>query len=165
MSAGSSTVRERPAKVLPTWVAVAFFVGCAVFVPQIIHLTNTLPHLAIANHWRGAWVVLDSGEAITMALTGWFLIRRSAAVIVTGSMTTALLWMDAWFDVITSVGRANVITALLLAVFVELPLSGVCLYVVVRHLRAVRLATDDGDCAQALEEGAGTQMPEEGAER
>ena len=69
-------------------------------------------------------------------------------------MTTALLWMDAWFDVITSVGRANVIAALLLAVLVELPLSGVCLYVVVRHLRAVRLATDDGDGAQALEEGA-----------
>ena len=165
MRAESRSAGERPAKVLPTWVAVAFFVGCAVFVPQIIHLTNTLPHRAIANHWRGAWVVLDSGEAITMALTGWFLIRRSAAVIVTGSMTTALLWMDAWFDVITSVGRANVIAALLLAVFVELPLSGVCLYVVVRHLRAVRLTVGDAPGADTSEDGAGTQMPEEAAER
>lgn len=141
MRAESRPAGERPAKVLPTWVAVAFFVGCAVFVPQIIHLTNTLPHRAIANHWRGAWVVLDSGEAITMALTGWFLVRRSAAVIVTGSMLTALLWMDAWFDVITSVGRANVITALLLAVFVELPLRGLYFLSVFCRSRACSSST------------------------
>jgi hypothetical protein len=151
VSAQSHRAGAWSAKVCPTWVAVAFFVGCAVIVPQIIHLTNTLPHRAIANHWRGAWVVLDIGEAILMALTGWFLIGRSAAVIVTGSMLTALLWMDAWFDVITSVGRANVVTAILLAVFVELPMSGLCLFVVMRNLRAVRLAADDADDAEEPE--------------
>jgi hypothetical protein len=137
------------AKVCPTWVAVAFFAGCVVIVPQIIHLTNTLPHRAIANHWRGAWVVLDIGEAILMALTGWFLVKRSAAVIITGSMLTALLWMDAWFDVITSVGRENVVTALLLAGLVELPLSGLCLFVVIRNLRHVCLVACGGGAAEA----------------
>ncbi len=133
--------------------------------PQIIHLTNTLPQRTIANHWRAAWVVLDIGEAITIALTGWFLVVRSAAVIVTGSMAAALLWMDAWFDVATSVGRGNVATAILLAVFVELPLSGLCLFVAVRHLRAVRLTVGDAPGADNSEDGAGTQMPEEAAER
>jgi hypothetical protein len=151
MSARSRAAGARRARAVPAWVAVAFFVGCAVIVPQIIHLTNTLPHRAIANHWRGAWVVLDLGEAILMALTGWFLIGRSAAVIVTGSMLTALLWMDAWFDVIMSVGRANFVTAILLAVFVELPMSGLCLFVVMRNLRAVRLSVDDADDAEEPE--------------
>jgi hypothetical protein len=170
---------------MPKWVAVAFFVGCAIFVPQIIHLTNTLPRRAIANHWRAAWVVLDIGEAIAIALTGWFLVRRSAAVIVSGSMAAALLWTDAWFDVATSVGRGNITTAIVLAVLVELPLSGLCLFAAVRHLRIVRLADGDetadavvagtgsaGEDAAAIpadtttpQSAAGARMPEEGAER
>ena len=53
---------------------------------------------------------------------------------VTASMAAAMLWLDAWFDVLTSVRQTDIDTATYLAVFVEVPLGFFCLYVALRAL-------------------------------
>ena len=44
--------------------------------------------------------------------------------------TGTMLVCDAWFDVVTSVGSGEIVEAVLEAVFVELPLAAICLFIV-----------------------------------
>lgn len=95
---------------------------------------SSLPTVAAADHWRAAWVGLDCAEAVVLLLTGWLLYAGSRAAAVTAGMACALLWMDAWFDVLTSRGE-DLHVALLLAIVVEVPLGILCLFVAVRQVR------------------------------
>ena len=135
--AAAKEARERPAHALPRWVALAFFVICLALVPQIVHLSGSLARVALANHWRAVWVGLDIGEAITFLLTAWLLFLGSPYVAMTASMAAAIVWVDAWFDVLTSFGRHQILNATNLAVFVEVPLGVFCLFVASREVRAL----------------------------
>jgi DMSO reductase anchor subunit len=119
---------------LPAWVAVVFYALCLGLIPQTVHLSSSLKEIALANHWRTVWVGLDIAEAVVFLLTAWFLFRRSILVVVTASMAAAMLWLDAWFDVLTSVRQTDIDTATYLAVFIEVPLGFFCLYVALRSL-------------------------------
>jgi hypothetical protein len=88
---------------LPAWVAVVFYLLCLGLIPQTVRLSSSLKEIALANHWRTVWVGLDIAEAVVFLLTAWFLFRQSILVAVTASMAAAMLWLDAWFDVLTSV--------------------------------------------------------------
>ena len=129
----------RVARPLPRWVALVFFVICLGLVPQILHLSSSLNEVAFANHWRMVWVGLDIAEAAVFFLTAWLLFRGSILVAITASMAAAMLWTDAWFDVLTSVEQADVDTATYLAAFVEVPLGFFCLYVALRSLGKLKL--------------------------
>jgi hypothetical protein len=131
---------ERPKPPLPRWVALVFLAVCAALVPQILHLSSTLAQIELANHWRMAWVGLDIGEAVVFLLTAWFLFRASVLVTVTASMAAAMIWVDAWFDVMTALRQPDVDTATNLAFFAEIPLGLFCLYVAIRPLRRLRQA-------------------------
>lgn len=119
---------------LPGWVALVFYVLCLGLIPQTVHLSSSLKEIALAQHSRTVWVGLDIAEAVVFLLTAWFLFRRSILVAVTASMAAAMLWLDAWFDVLTSVRQTDIDTATYLAVFVEVPLGFFCLYVALRAL-------------------------------
>jgi hypothetical protein len=127
---------------LPRWVGLIFFAVCLGLIPQIIYLSSSLNEVALANHWRIAWVGLDIAEAVVFLLTAWFLIRGSILVTVTASMAAAMLWLDAWFDVLTSFRGADIDAATNLAVFLELPLGIFCLYVALRPLLTLRPPRD-----------------------
>ena len=99
---------------------------------------------ALPTHWRAAWVGLDTAEAIVFLLTAWFFFRGSVRVAITASMAAAIMWVDAWFNVLTSVARYKIATAANLAVFVEIPLGVFCLYVPLRTMRALRFVSDPG---------------------
>ena len=124
---------------LPSWVALVFLLICLGLIPQIVNLSSSLQETALANHWRTVWVGLDIAEALVFLLTAWFLFRRSALVAVTASIAAAMLWLDAWFDVLTSFKPADIDAATSLAVFVEVPLGLFCLYVALRSLRGPKL--------------------------
>ena len=126
-------------RALPRWVALVFFAICLGLIPQILNLSSSLNEVALANHWRTVWVGLDIAEAVVFFLTAWFLFRRSILVTVTASMAAAMLWMDAWFDALTSVRQTDIDTATYLAAFVEVPLGLFCLYVALRSLWAFKL--------------------------
>lgn len=129
---------HRPISPLPRWVAVVFLAICLGIIPQIVNLSSSLAEVALANHWRTVWIGLDVAESLAFLLTAWFLFRRSALVAVTASVAATLLWLDAWFDVMTSFGDEKLATATNLAVFVEVPLGFFCFFVALRTIGLLR---------------------------
>ena len=144
---------HRPISPLPPWVGIIFFAVCVGLVPQIVTLSSTLREVAIAAHWRIVWVGLDIAEALAFLLTAWFLLWKSALVIITASVAGTLLLLDAWFDVLTSFRRANLVAATNLAVFVEVPLAILCFAVALRTIGLLRRRSQE-HASQANDLGA-----------
>ena len=64
---------------------------------------------------------------LTLASTAYFALRRSRYLATAATATATLLVVDAWFDVLTTPGVQR-IESIALAVFVELPLASVCIW-------------------------------------
>lgn len=128
--AGGSSARHP----LPKWVALIFLGTCLGLIPQIVSLSSSLHQAQMANNWRTVWVGLDIAESAVFLLTAWFLFRRSILVTITASMAAAMLWLDAWFDILTAFRRSDIDAATNLAVFIEVPLGIFCLYVALLRL-------------------------------
>jgi hypothetical protein len=62
---------------------------------------------------------------VALGVTGYFALRHSRYLTVTAAAAAALLVVDAWFDIMTS-PRHQILQAIVLAAFVELPLAAVC---------------------------------------
>jgi hypothetical protein len=122
----------------PRWVALIFLAVCVGLIPQILGLSSALSEVQLTNHWRTAWVGLDVAEAVVFLLTAWFIFRRSPLVSITASIAFAMLWLDAWFDVMTAVSTDDIAMSRTLAVFAELPLGIFCLLVALRPLHVLR---------------------------
>jgi hypothetical protein len=133
-SSHARTGHRHGTRPLPRWLALIFLAGCLGIIPQIISLSSTLSEVQLANNWRTVWVGLDIAESAVFLLTAWFLYRRSRLVSITASIAFAMLWLDAWFDVMTAVGAGEIALSRTLAVFVELPLGVFCLLVALRPL-------------------------------
>jgi hypothetical protein len=102
-------------------------------VPWIVLLALTLPRRYLAGHWTLTWVGFDIVLLSGLALTAWLAWHRRQAVVITAFITATLLTCDAWFDVTTASGRADIITAVASALLLELPLAGL-LFAVASHL-------------------------------
>src|SRR5258708_4138837 len=107
----------------PRWVVPLFAVVAIVLVPWIVLLVRVLPSSNEAAHWGIAWAGFDVAMALLLlavALAAW---RRSPWLEGAATATATLLFVDAWFDVLTSSTRAELVVAILLAALVELPLA------------------------------------------
>ena len=126
----------------PRWVVPLFAVGAMALVPWIVLLVRVLPSRDEAAHWDIAWGGFDVAMALLLlavALAAW---RRSPWLEGAATATATLLFVDAWFDVLTSSTRAELVVAIVLAVLVELPLAVLCLVLArdtERRLRAPAL--------------------------
>jgi hypothetical protein len=103
------------------------------FIPWIVLLGIKLPRHYMAGHWRLTWVGFDIVLLGCLALTAWLAWRRRQAVIVAAFITATLLICDAWFDITTASGHADVIVAVASALLLELPLAAL-LFSVALHL-------------------------------
>ncbi|MER5467634.1 hypothetical protein ABZX90_12355 [Streptomyces sp. NPDC002935] len=110
----------------------AFVVAGTVLVPWMFVLAATLPGTAEAHHWTAAWVGLDAALAAGLAGTGLLRARRDPRHVLTAAATSALLLMDAWFDTMTAAPGTETVTALALALCVEVPLALGCARLAVR---------------------------------
>jgi hypothetical protein len=111
--------------VVSRWVAPVFIFCSVVLIPWIVYLGFSLPTRQVSRHYDAAWVGFDVLELIALASTGYFALRRSRYLALASASAATLLVTDAWFDVITS-PRHQLLQAAVLAVFIELPLAGVC---------------------------------------
>ena len=102
-------------------------------VPWIVRPALTLPHRYVAGHWTLTWVGFDIVLLSGLSLTAWLAWRRRQAVVIAAFTTGTLLVGDAWFDITTASGRADVITAIVSALVLELPLATL-LFAVASHL-------------------------------
>jgi hypothetical protein len=115
-------------RVVPSWVAPAFLAAAVLMAPWILILFMTLPEDYTAAHWRLAWGGFDVGLGTALAATAVLVLRRSPATQTAAAITGALLLCDAWFDILTSQGH-EVVYAVLLAVFVEVPTALLCFWI------------------------------------
>lgn len=113
---------------VPPWVIPLFGLGAVVLVPTIVLLIVALPSNHQSEHWDIAWSGFDVMLAlilVAVAVTAW---RGSAWLEAAAAAAATLLFVDAWFDVLTASTRGERMLALVEAVFVELPLALLCVW-------------------------------------
>jgi hypothetical protein len=104
-----------------------FGLAALLLVPWVVLLVFLLPSAHQAAHWDIAWAGFDVMLALLLsavAIAAWrgSLWFEGAAV-----AAAALLFVDAWFDILTSSTRLELFVALAEAVLIELPLAFLCL--------------------------------------
>jgi hypothetical protein len=106
---------------------VLFAIAALVLVPWVVFLVRMLPSDHPSAHWDVAWGGFDIALALLLlgvAVAAW---RRSPWLEGVATAAASLLFADAWFDVLTSSTHAELVTAIIEAATVELPLAAVCL--------------------------------------
>ena len=136
-------------------------------VPWVVYLAFTLPRHSTATHYRLAWVGFDGFLVVIIARTAWLGYRRRPEAELGAVVTATLLIVDAWFDITTSPTTGDLVQAVLLALFAELPAALATLYLVRRVDQVVtaqlRLAAGAGEGAPPGEEPDVVAVPD-GAE-
>ena len=115
---------------LPRWVTPLFTLAAVVLLPWTLWLTFTLPSRFVTRHYDLAWVGFDIALAAAFAATSWAAWRSPRWLVPLAAATGTMLVCDAWFDVVTSLGGGDFFEAALEAVFVELPLAALCVFIV-----------------------------------
>jgi hypothetical protein len=127
----------RPAR----WVVPLFALAAAVLVAWIAFLVRSLPSTHAAPHWDVAWAGFDAGLALLLlavAVAAW---RRSSWLEGAATAAAALLFVDAWFDILTSSSHAQLGLAIGEAVLIELPLAVLCLLLARDAEKVLKLAS------------------------
>ena len=98
-------------------------VACLILVVWIGVLAVTLPRHYVAGHWKAAWTGFDFALFASLAVTSWALWRQRQVAVGASLVTGTLLLCDAWFDVVTSDSRRDLMASVLSAVLIEIPLA------------------------------------------
>jgi len=105
------------------------------WVPWMVYLGLTLPRRYEARHWSFVWIGFDVIEWVALTTFAWLTWKRRQLMLVTSIIAGTLLFADVWFDVISSWGNRDGWFTLLLAVFIEAPVSLVFFWVAYREIR------------------------------
>jgi hypothetical protein len=109
-----------------SWLGRGILLAGLGMIPWAFILASTLPSTIKAETWPAAWAGLDGMEAAGLITTGVALTRRYRWVCLAAGVTSALLVVDAWFDITMSAPGSAVMTAIAMAIFPELPMAGLC---------------------------------------
>jgi hypothetical protein len=104
-----------------------FGLGALLLVPWVVLLFASLPSAHESAHWDIAWGGFDTALALlllTVAVAAW---RHSPWLEGAATASATLLFVDAWFDILTSSTRMELVVSVVEAVLVELPLAVLCL--------------------------------------
>jgi hypothetical protein len=98
-----------------------------ILLPWTVYLAYSLPSRQVSADYDVAWAGFDVMLMVALASTGYFALRRSRYLATAAAATAALLLVDAWFDVMTSLPGQR-LDPVAEAVLVELPLASVCIW-------------------------------------
>src|SRR5262249_457492 len=110
------------------WIGALFPAAALRLVPLVVFLCQELPSDHRSAHWDVAWAGFDVALALLLvgvALAAW---RRSPWLEGAATAAATLLFVDAWFDILTASSRSELITAILEAALVELPVAVFCVF-------------------------------------
>jgi len=116
-------VSWRPAR----WVVPLFGLAALLLVPWVVLLVFELPSAHRSAHWDIAWAGFDVALALLLLSVAVATLRRSPWLEGAATASATLLFVDAWFDVLTSSTRAELMVSVAEAALVELPLAILCL--------------------------------------
>ena len=97
-------------------------------IPWTAYIAIALPSRQLSPNYDLAWAGFDVLLCSGLAATAYFALRRSRWLPLSAAATATMLIIDAWFDVVTSPSGRDLLAASVLAVFVEIPLSALCLF-------------------------------------
>jgi hypothetical protein len=109
------------------WAGPAFALFSLILLPWIVYLAYTLPSRQVSADYDVAWAGFDVMLLVALAGTGYFAFRRSRYLAAAAAATAALLAVDAWFDVTTTLPGQR-LEPIAQAVLIELPLAAVCVW-------------------------------------
>jgi hypothetical protein len=104
-------------------VAITYPIFAMILLPWTLYLGLSLPSRHISVHWDVSWVGLNIALIISFAVTGYLSYRQSRWVAISASVLGSILILDAWFDILTQHSPSELRTAVLMAVFIEIPLA------------------------------------------
>jgi hypothetical protein len=141
------------------WIVPVFGAIGVLLVPWTIWLSASLPPHHLAHRWDLAWTGFDIGLAVCFAGTAFAAWRRSPWVGTLAAATGTLLLADAWFDVVLESRGAELRTAIVEAMFAELPVAALCFWIAYRTERflaqIVQAAAGRGDGSHLAAAGEG----------
>jgi hypothetical protein len=153
---------SRRAQVLST----AFLTMAAVLVPWTVFLGLSLPPKYDAGHWNLLWTGFDVALIFVLGYAAWAAWFRRQILATTAVVGGTLLLCDAWFDIITSLGRRDQWVTLLTGVGVELPLGLFFLWlyrrIVLGTLAAFHQLVGDGPPPRRLHDAPILGLPTRG---
>jgi hypothetical protein len=126
---GPAANRARRAQVLPKWIEWFFIAAALVLIPWIVVLFTSSQKVAVTKHSQLTWGGFDCFLVLGFALTAYRIATRSPRGAITAAATGTMLFIDAWFDVLTSRRPIDQLTAVLMAVFAEIPCGLICFHV------------------------------------
>jgi hypothetical protein len=128
-------------------------VGAALLVPWIAFLSVSLPQSHSVRAWNIAWVGFDIALAVSLGVTGWWVIQRRQLAIIGLAVAATLLVCDAWFDVCLSWNTSEQTWAFIGAT-IELPIAALmatsALRILQRSSVIVRQLRGQNDAQQSI---------------
>ena len=122
--------------------APAFAAAALFLVPWALWLARTLPTTHADRHWGLAWAGFDGLLAVALAATAISAMRRSPWLVAAASASGTLLFVDAWFDLLTARSGGEFAVAAAEAAFAELPLAALSFWIVRDAERAIEALCD-----------------------
>lgn len=98
-------------------------ISIAAMVAWIIYLRFQLPRTYQAQHWRMAWIGFDIGLFVSMVTTLFSHLRGSMKRLPASIVAATFLFIDSWFDIVTSQKGEDRLIAFLLAIFLQIPIG------------------------------------------
>ncbi len=120
---------------IPAWTASVYIILSLILLPWAVYLGATLPTHHLSAHWDISWTGLDVALFITMLTTGILAYLKSHWVIISSSTVGSLLIVDAWFDTMSQRKTLQLHEAIILAIFIELPLAFISYFIAFKALR------------------------------
>ena len=130
------------------WVGRLFALAALVLVPWVVFLVRMLPSEHRAAHWDIAWGGFDVALALLLLAVAVAARRRSPWLEGAATAAATLLFVDAWFDVLTSSSHSQLVVAIVEAVVVELPMALLCLLIARSAERRLAIASIQRSAAQ-----------------
>ena len=103
--------------------AAAFLAMSSILVPWTVFLAVSLPPKYDAGHWNLLWTGFDVALIVVLGYAAWAAWFRRQVLATTAIVAGTLLLCDAWFDIVTSIGRPDEWVTLLTGFGLELPLA------------------------------------------
>ena len=91
-------------------------------VSWVIYLCITLPRTYEAQHWRMAWIGFDLALFVTLISTLRGFLKQKVVPIHFGFVSATLLFVDSWFDVVTSQKNERLLS-FLMAIVIQIPVG------------------------------------------
>ena len=121
-------------------IAPFFALAGLALVPWTVWLTLNLPARHETDNWQTVWAGFDIGLALALLATAVCALRRSPWLAPVAASAGTLLCVDAWFDITLEFGGRHLLSAVMEAGLLELPVAAICFWVALDAERAVEHA-------------------------